>query len=66
MTLTIHPLNVTRIAVDGGMMTYLRNYGTRLWLACPVYIIRGGSEPVICSWGPTPIKPINPLISLNR
>ena len=48
MALTIHPLNVTRIAVDGGMMTYLRNYGTRLWLACPVYIIRGGSEPVIC------------------
>ena len=47
MALTIHPLNVTRIAVDGGMMTYLRNYGTRLWLACPVYIIMGGSEPVM-------------------
>ena len=47
MTLTIHPLVPSRLAIEAGRMTYLRNYGRSLMLPCPFFVIKGGSEPVL-------------------
>lgn len=43
----IHPLVTTRLAVEAGRLTYLRNYGKRIWIPCPFYLITGGPEPVL-------------------
>jgi glyoxylase-like metal-dependent hydrolase (beta-lactamase superfamily II) len=40
-------MNISNIAVDAGRMTYLRNYGTRIWNACPFFVITGGREPFL-------------------
>jgi hypothetical protein len=47
MDLTIHPLVPSRLVIDLGRMTYLRNYGVSKWLPCPFYVIKGGEEPVL-------------------
>jgi glyoxylase-like metal-dependent hydrolase (beta-lactamase superfamily II) len=47
MALTIHPLVPSRLVIDLGRMTYLRNYGVSKWLPCPFYVIKGGEEPVL-------------------
>ncbi|RJQ65382.1 MAG: N-acyl homoserine lactonase family protein [Desulfobacteraceae bacterium] len=47
MELTIHPLVPTRIAIEAGRITYLRNYGKRLTLPCPFFVIKGGKFPVL-------------------
>jgi len=39
MSFTIHPLVPSRIAVEAGRMTYLRNYGRSLMLPCPFFVI---------------------------
>ena len=46
MSFTIHPLVPSRLAIEAGWMTYLRNYGKTLMLPCPFFVIKGGSEPV--------------------
>ena len=47
MSLTIHPLVPSRLAVEAGRLTYLRDYGIRKWIPCPFYVITGGPEPVL-------------------
>ena len=47
MALTIHPLVPSRIAVEAGRITYLRNYGRSLMLPCPFFVVTGGSEPIL-------------------
>lgn len=47
MSLTIHPLNMTRIVVETGRMRYLRDYGNAMWVACPFFAVLGGAEPVL-------------------
>jgi len=47
MPLTIHPLIPSRLAVESGRLTYLRNYGIRKWIPCPFYVITGAAEPVL-------------------
>jgi N-acyl homoserine lactone hydrolase len=47
MSYVIHPLITAQLAVDVGRLTYLRNYGTTLWVPSPFYVITGGPEPVL-------------------
>ena len=47
MSYIIHPIVTARLAVEAGRITYLRNYGKRMWIPCPFYLITGGSEPVL-------------------
>jgi N-acyl homoserine lactone hydrolase len=47
MSLTIHPLVPSRLVVETGRMTYLRNYGSARWFPCPFYVVKGGKEPIV-------------------
>jgi glyoxylase-like metal-dependent hydrolase (beta-lactamase superfamily II) len=47
MSYTIHPIVTAQLAVEAGRMTYLRNYGKRIWVPCPFYLITGGPEVVL-------------------
>ena len=51
MALTIHPLVPSRVVIEAGRMTYLRNYGNLRWLPCPFFVILGGGEPVLVDTG---------------
>jgi glyoxylase-like metal-dependent hydrolase (beta-lactamase superfamily II) len=41
MALTVYPVVASRMVIDLGRMTYLRNYGRARWLPCPFFIIKG-------------------------
>jgi N-acyl homoserine lactone hydrolase len=47
MSYTIHPLVLSHLAIEAGRLTYLRDYGRRIWVPCPCYVITGGGEPVM-------------------
>lgn len=47
MPFVINPIVTSKIAVEAGRITYLRNYGKRLWLPCPFFLITGNSEPIL-------------------
>jgi N-acyl homoserine lactone hydrolase len=47
MSYVIHPMVTARLAVEAGRLTYLRNYGAKLWVPCPFFLITGGSEPLL-------------------
>ena len=47
MSLTIHPLIPARLSAEAGRLTYLRNYGKRIWIPAPFYVIKGGDEPIL-------------------
>ncbi len=47
MSYTIHPLVLSHLAIEAGRLTYLRDYGRRIWVPCPFYIITGGADPVM-------------------
>lgn len=47
MSHTIHPLVLSQLAIEAGRLTYLRDYGRRIWVPCPFYVITGGVEPVL-------------------
>jgi glyoxylase-like metal-dependent hydrolase (beta-lactamase superfamily II) len=47
MSHTIYPLVLSQLAIEAGRLTYLRDYGTRIWVPCPFYVITGGVEPVL-------------------
>ena len=51
MPLTIHPLVPSRLVIEAGRMTYLRNYGNPRWLPCPFFVIMGGEEPILVDTG---------------
>ena len=48
---TIHPLVVGINQTDQGVMTYLRSYGTRIWLPIYVFYIQGGEETILVDTG---------------
>ena len=48
---TIHPLVIGINQTDQGVMTYLRSYGTRIWLPIYVFYIKGGEETILVDTG---------------
>jgi glyoxylase-like metal-dependent hydrolase (beta-lactamase superfamily II) len=47
MSYIIHPMVTARLSVEAGRLTYLRNYGKKIWVPCPFYLITGGPEAVL-------------------
>ena len=47
MSFIIYPFVTARLAIEAGRITYLRNYGSRIWAPCPFYLITGGTEPIL-------------------
>jgi len=47
MGLTIHPIVLSRLAMEAGRLSYLREYGKRTWIPCPFFVILGGAEPIL-------------------
>ena len=73
MAYIIHPLITARLAVEGGRLTYLRNYGKRMWVPCPFYLITGGSEPILVDTsGPADLmshlrlEPVEPVLGFEE
>ncbi|MFC1488534.1 N-acyl homoserine lactonase family protein [Thermodesulfobacteriota bacterium] len=48
---TIHPLVVGVNETDQGVMTYLRDYGKRIWLPIYVFYIKGGEKNILVDTG---------------
>jgi glyoxylase-like metal-dependent hydrolase (beta-lactamase superfamily II) len=48
---TIHPLAVGINETDQGVMTYLRDYGNRIYLPIYVFYIRGGEKNILVDTG---------------
>jgi glyoxylase-like metal-dependent hydrolase (beta-lactamase superfamily II) len=48
---TIHPLVVGINETDQGVMTYLRDYGKRIFLPIYVFYIKGGNKPILVDTG---------------
>lgn len=48
---TIHPLVVGINETDQGVMTYLRDYGKRIWLPIYVFYLKGGDKNVLVDTG---------------
>lgn len=48
---TIHPLVVGANETDQGVMTYLRDYGKRIWIPIYVFYIKGGKENILVDTG---------------
>jgi glyoxylase-like metal-dependent hydrolase (beta-lactamase superfamily II) len=48
---TIHPLVVGANETDQGVMTYLRDYGKRIWLPIYVFCVKGGDENILVDTG---------------
>ena len=73
MSYIIHPIVTARLAVEVGRITYLRNYGKRMWIPCPFYLITGGSEPVLVDTsGPADLmsrlrlEPVEPVLDFQE
>ncbi len=48
---SIYPIVVGVNETDQGVMTYLRNYGTRIWLPVYVFLIKGGDRNILVDSG---------------
>ena len=48
---TIHPLVVGANETDQGIMTYLRNYGERIWIPIYVFYLQGGEKNILVDTG---------------
>jgi glyoxylase-like metal-dependent hydrolase (beta-lactamase superfamily II) len=48
---TIHPLVVGANETDQGVMTYLRDYGKRIWIPIYVFVIKGGDRNILVDTG---------------
>jgi len=48
---TIHPLVVGANETDQGIMTYLRDYGKRIWIPIYVFYVKGGEKNVLVDTG---------------
>jgi N-acyl homoserine lactone hydrolase len=73
MPLTIHPLVPSRLVIEAGRMTYLRNYGNPRLLPCPFFAILGGPEPVLVDtsspasvMAPLRAEPVEDLMSFEE
>ncbi|MBN1849625.1 MAG: N-acyl homoserine lactonase family protein [Deltaproteobacteria bacterium] len=50
-TYTIHPLVVGANETDQGIMTYLKDYGKRIWIPIYVFYIKGGDKHILVDTG---------------
>lgn len=48
---TIYPLVVGANETDQGIMTYLKDYGKRIWIPIYVFLIEGGDETILVDTG---------------
>jgi N-acyl homoserine lactone hydrolase len=48
---TIHPLVVGANETDQGVMTYLRDYGKRIWIPIYVFYVKGGEKKILVDTG---------------
>ncbi|MFC1532630.1 N-acyl homoserine lactonase family protein [Thermodesulfobacteriota bacterium] len=48
---SIHPLVVGANETDQGIMTYLRDYGKRIWIPIYVFYIKGGEKNILVDTG---------------
>jgi glyoxylase-like metal-dependent hydrolase (beta-lactamase superfamily II) len=48
---TIHPLVVGANETDQGIMTYLRDYGKRIWIPIYVFYVKGGDKNILVDTG---------------
>ncbi len=48
---TIRPLVVGANETDQGIMTYLKDYGKRIWIPIYVFVIEGGDETILVDTG---------------
>jgi glyoxylase-like metal-dependent hydrolase (beta-lactamase superfamily II) len=48
---TIHPLVVGANETDQGVMTYLRDYGKRIWIPIYVFYLEGGDKKILVDTG---------------
>lgn len=48
---SIHPLVVGANETDQGVMTYLRDYGKRIWIPIYVFYIKGGEQNILVDTG---------------
>jgi len=48
---TIHPLVVGANETDQGIMTYLRDYGKRIWIPIYVFYVKGGEKNILVDTG---------------
>ena len=48
---TIHPLVVGANETDQGVMTYLRDYGKRIWIPIYVFYVKGGEKNILVDTG---------------
>ena len=48
---TIYPLTVGINETDQGVMTYLRDYGKRIWLPIYVFYVKGGDKNILVDTG---------------
>jgi len=48
---TIHPLVVGANETDQGVMTYLRNYGEKIWIPIYVFYLKGGDKNILIDTG---------------
>ncbi len=48
---TIHPLVVGANETDQGIMTYLRDYGKRIWIPIYVFYLKGGDQNILIDTG---------------
>jgi len=48
---TIHPLVVGANETDQGVMTYLRDYGKRIWIPIYVFYVKGGDKTILVDTG---------------
>ena len=48
---TIRPLVVGANETDQGIMTYLKDYGKRIWIPIYVFVIEGGEETILVDTG---------------
>jgi N-acyl homoserine lactone hydrolase len=48
---TIHPLVVGANETDQGIMTYLQNYGQRIWIPIYVFYVKGGDKNILVDTG---------------
>lgn len=73
MSFIIHPLVTARLTVEAGRLTYLRNYGTKIWVPCPFYLITGGPTPILVDTSGSAqvmsglrIEPVEPVLDFEE
>ena len=51
MTLSIKPLNIGRLKLDKGLMTYFENYGEKIWIPINAWLIKSPQGNILVDTG---------------